>query len=48
MTLNTLFNLGLDKPSLESYASQLGSDCAFFIRNTPMLATGRGGYFSNH
>ena len=27
---------------LEEYATCLGSDCAFFIRNEPMFATGRG------
>ena len=27
---------------MERYAARLGSDCAFFISNTPSLATGRG------
>jgi 4-diphosphocytidyl-2-C-methyl-D-erythritol kinase len=40
--LNTLFQLGLCKDTLKGYAAQLGSDCAFFIDNTPSLAYGRG------
>ncbi len=40
--LNMMFSLGLSQEQLASYASQLGSDCAFFIYNTPMLGTGRG------
>lgn len=42
MLLNDLFELALTGAQLESYAAQLGSDCPFFIRNTPMLGTGRG------
>ncbi len=35
---------GLDLPdsTLAQYAALLGSDCAFFVYNTPMLGTGRG------
>jgi 4-diphosphocytidyl-2-C-methyl-D-erythritol kinase len=40
--LNGMFGLGLDQEKLAGYASQLGSDCAFFIYNIPMLGTGRG------
>lgn len=40
--LNTLFELYLDDTILEDYALQLGSDCPFFIRNEPMLVSGRG------
>ncbi len=40
--LNTLFDLKLDSLTLEKYAAQLGSDCPFFIRNTPAYVTGRG------
>ena len=40
--LNELFSLGLDTAALVSYASRLGSDCAFFIHCRPMFATGRG------
>ena len=40
--LNDLFSLGLDDAALASYSASLGSDCAFFIYNRPMLGTGRG------
>lgn len=40
--LSELFSLGLDDAALASYAARLGSDCAFFIYNRPMLGTGRG------
>lgn len=40
--LNTLFGLGLPKEKLAALAAQLGSDCAFFVFNRPMLARGRG------
>lgn len=40
--LNELFALGLQSAQLESYAAQLGSDCPFFIKNIPALATGTG------
>ena len=37
-----LAGLELSDSELASYAAQLGSDCAFFIYNTPMLGSGRG------
>lgn len=40
--LNTTFQLGLSPSQLEAYALRLGSDCPFFIRNTPQYAEGRG------
>lgn len=40
--LNQHFELYLDDSLLEDYAAQLGSDCAFFIRNKSAMATGRG------
>jgi 4-diphosphocytidyl-2-C-methyl-D-erythritol kinase len=40
--LNEIFRLSLPQGKLAEYAAQLGSDCAFFTCNTPMLATGRG------
>lgn len=40
--LNGMFSLGLSDDMLAGYASRLGSDCAFFIFNTPMIGTGRG------
>lgn len=42
LLLNRTFRIGLSKEQLAHYASKLGSDCAFFIYNTPMLGTGRG------
>ena len=40
--LNEQFSLGLNLKQLEDYASQLGSDCPFFIQNKPQIASGRG------
>jgi 4-diphosphocytidyl-2-C-methyl-D-erythritol kinase len=40
--LNTIFNLQLKNDQLKQYASQLGSDCSFFIEGVPMIGTGRG------
>lgn len=40
--LNELGALGLGDAHLEELALELGSDCPFFIRNTPQFATGRG------
>ena len=42
---NDLFSLGLSVENLEGYARRLGSDCAFFIQNKPVLAVGRGDVF---
>ncbi len=36
------YEMGLSPKKLESLASELGSDCAFFIKNEPARATGRG------
>jgi len=40
--LNEYCHLGLTATELAVYALQLGSDCPFFIYNTPQYATGRG------
>lgn len=40
--LNEYWGLRLTEPELCRYASRLGSDCAFFIRNKPAFAQGRG------
>jgi 4-diphosphocytidyl-2-C-methyl-D-erythritol kinase len=42
VVLNKMFNLGLTDAQLEQYASKLGSDCAFFIRNRPAHGTEKG------
>ena len=44
--LNEKFNLELTNETLEEYATRLGADCAFFIRNTPTYAEGIGNIFS--
>ena len=43
--LNELFNLGCSETRLEEIASELGADCAFFIRNKPVFASGTGNIF---
>lgn len=40
--LNELCGLNLSDKALASYAARLGSDCAFFIYNRPMIGEGRG------
>ncbi len=40
--LNTLYNLQLSTQQLQHYTAQLGSDCSFFVPNTPAYATERG------
>ncbi|MCQ2094107.1 MAG: 4-(cytidine 5'-diphospho)-2-C-methyl-D-erythritol kinase [Bacteroidaceae bacterium] len=44
--LNDRFGLGLTDTQMEKYAARLGADCAFFIRNKPVMATGIGNVFS--
>lgn len=43
--LNNIFQLSLSIEQLEGYASQLGSDCPFFIENQPKYVTGTGNVF---
>jgi 4-diphosphocytidyl-2-C-methyl-D-erythritol kinase len=40
--LNELCGLELSEEALAGYAARLGSDCAFFIYNRPMIGEGRG------
>lgn len=40
--LNERYSLGIDNERLKSYASRLGADCAFFVENKPVYATGIG------
>lgn len=47
LSLNDLFSLGISKSQLERLASEVGADCAFFIRNRPVFATGIGDKFSD-
>ena len=46
MMLNRMFGLGLTDEALAAMAASLGADCAFFIYNQPMLATGIGDVLS--
>jgi 4-diphosphocytidyl-2-C-methyl-D-erythritol kinase len=41
-SINALFELGITIPHLAQLALELGSDCPFFIHNTPCFAMGRG------
>ncbi len=43
--LNRLFDLKLTEEQLHDHASELGSDCSFFIRNKPVFASGKGNEF---
>src|SRR5690606_3009054 len=40
--LNQKFELGISGDNLVQYAARLGSDCAFFIYDSPMMGSGRG------
>ena len=46
--LNELCGLELSDDQLASYAARLGSDCAFFIYNSPMIGEGRGEILSSY
>lgn len=45
--LNHLFDLGLSDEASKEYAAGLGSDCAFFIEDKPMLGRGKGDLLSD-
>src|SRR5205807_1122560 len=45
--LDKKFNLHLDQKRLLELASSLGSDCAFFIINTPCIGKGKGEKLEN-
>ena len=40
--LNALFEIGLSQEQLIIYAEKLGSDCPYFLFDTPCHATGKG------
>ena len=46
--LNEICSLGLSDDQLAGYAARLGSDCAFFIYNRPMIGEGRGEQLSGY
>jgi 4-diphosphocytidyl-2-C-methyl-D-erythritol kinase len=45
--LNELFALNLTTAQLEAYARQIGSDCAFFVRNQPVFCFEKGDQFED-
>lgn len=45
--LNEQYELNLPPEELEEKAALLGADCAFFIRNYPLVARGKGNVFSD-
>ncbi|MCE2496172.1 MAG: 4-(cytidine 5'-diphospho)-2-C-methyl-D-erythritol kinase [Flavobacteriales bacterium] len=45
VALNYIYDLGLRPDDLVRHAAQIGSDCAFFIKNEPVFATRRGDCF---
>lgn len=40
--LAEMFGLDVDEQKLRDYAAKLGSDCAFFVSDSPMIGEGRG------
>lgn len=44
-TLNKRFDLRLTDKQMEDYCTRLGADCPFFIKDTPVFATGIGNEF---
>lgn len=42
VAMNEIFNLNLTEDELIARAAEIGSDTAFFVRNTAQLCTGRG------
>ena len=45
--LNKFYHLKLTEPQLMNYASKLGSDCAFFIKNKAVFAEEKGDVFTD-
>ena len=45
--LNNNFKLELTISQMQKLASELGSDCSFFIENKPVFATNKGNVFEN-
>lgn len=40
--LAEMFSLDIDEENLREYAAKLGSDCTFFVSDSPMIGEGRG------
>lgn len=45
--INLVNNLGLTDSELELFSAQIGADCAFFIKNKPIFASGIGTDFED-
>jgi len=45
--INLMNKLGLTDAKLEQFSAQIGADCAFFIKNKPIFATGIGSDFED-
>jgi 4-diphosphocytidyl-2-C-methyl-D-erythritol kinase len=45
--LSTMNNLRLNDAELEQFSAQIGADCAFFIKNKPIFASGIGTDFED-
>lgn len=45
--LNEKFKLNISIEKMEEYAAKLGADCAFFIQNKPVFASGIGNIFES-
>jgi len=46
-SINNKFNLNFSEVEKLNIASQIGSDCAFFIKNKPVFAKGKGNEFED-
>lgn len=44
--LNEKFQLGMNNTDMEQRLSSIGADCAFFVQNKPVFATGIGNVFT--
>ncbi len=47
LLLNDMFSLNLSEEVLIKYASSIGADCAFFVKNKPVFASGIGTQFTD-
>ncbi len=47
LAINSIFELSLSEERMIELATHLGSDTAFFVRNTPQLCSGRGEIMSS-
>ena len=45
--INKFYKLRLSESEILKYASRLGSDCSFFVKNKPLFASEKGASFTN-